>query len=63
MKVNSFSQKWLIGFFLKFSIKLVSLKGQKQAKLNFSEKFSFWGKSSKNSSKTAFLAFVKNLIY
>ena len=47
------------GIFLKFHMKLEGLKDQKLAKLNFTGKFLFWGKSPQNSSKIRFLDFCQ----
>ena len=45
--VKSFYQIWLIGFFWNFYMTLEDLKAQKLTDPNFSEKFSFWGKTQK----------------
>ena len=57
--VNSFSQNRLIGFFLKFYMKLEGIEGQKLTKPNFSEKFSFLWKPPKISSKTEFFSYCQ----
>ena len=51
---STFFSKTSYRIFLKLYIKLEGVSGQKVIKTNFSERFSFWRKDLKNSSKIGF---------
>ena len=58
-KVNNKNRSGVFIANFEYILDLLAGKGEKLVQPNFSEKFSFWKKRSKNSSKVGFLGFYQ----